>query len=370
LKATKAAFLRNSPSVYGESARLLRWTEVRQLWPKGIQQSDRDVEGSKQGLFSKKALDSKKRYLNHAIGSCNVFGERESLWAHSFSLSLKRRLVYKPGSKIFIMKIDYSGSLMKAMRFCILPKRWLPFFVIDLSFASVALIALVANMPYFIYFLSGLEDLSMLGPALNLLLSLMLLFAGWILLNIWITGSLIHQSYKEKEFGQSWSMAGKKYLSLLGVAAITAIISLIVGVIPYIGWLISIFVGLVFYFGLQSVMVKGNGFMAALKDSMDIFRKHPFKVFLAWLVVSALSLLILLVFAIPVLALLFNMIIDLSSLAGTEAGAAVLMNLMFAVQNQMPQMLITGAIALIGMAITRTFALKAQTEFYNQFKKK
>jgi hypothetical protein len=269
------------------------------------------------------------------------------------------------------MKIDYSGSLTKSLAFCIQPKRWLPFFVIDLAFVSVALTAVLANMPYFIYIMSGVEDLSAIAPVMNLIFSVVLLFTGWILLNIWISGSLIHQSHKEKEFGQSWGVAGKRYFSLLGVSAVTAIGAMIVGMIPFIGFIMSILVGLLFFFGMQSVIVKGNGFVSALEDSVALFRKYPFKVFLIWLAVAVISMLILLVFSLPILALLFNMFTGIPELtAGGDITTPVLMNLIFAVQNQMPLLVLTGAILLIGFGVSRTFALKAQTEFYSQFKKK
>jgi hypothetical protein len=39
-------------------------------------------------------------------------------------------------------------------------------------------------------------------------------------------------------------------------------------------------------------------------------------------------------------------------------------------KNQLPIFVITGIILLIGVAILRVFSLKAQTDFYQQFKKK
>jgi hypothetical protein len=267
------------------------------------------------------------------------------------------------------MNIDFAQALKKAFAFCMEPKRWLPFFIIDLAFLSVGLALIMANSLLFIYLLAGVQDItSMLGSGALFFLEILGLFIGWLLVSIWIGGAVIHQSYKEKEFGKSWTVSRKKYLSLLGVSFVTAIIAFIVAAIPVVGWVISIFVGLVFFFGLQSVIVKGNGFVKALEDSWHIFKHQPFKVFLMWILIAVLSLIILGIFSLPLLALIFRMIIDIS--VGGQVTAATLMSLMYTIENQLPLLVISGIIFVLGMAISRVFSLKAQTEFYLQLKKK
>ncbi|MCX6814747.1 MAG: hypothetical protein NTY20_03810 [Candidatus Aenigmarchaeota archaeon] len=266
------------------------------------------------------------------------------------------------------MNIDYAQAMKKAFTFCLEPKRWLPFFIVDLAFLSVALALIMANSLFFIYLIAGIQDITLFGNAAVFFLELLILCIAWLLVGLWISGAVIHQSYKEREFGKSWKVSRKRYFSLLGVAAVTAIIAFIVAVIPAVGWIISIFVGLVFFFAMQSVIVKENGFMNALEDSWKIFKHQPFKVFLMWILIAVLSLIILAIFSIPLLALIFRMVIDIS--VGGQVTAATLMSLIYTIENQLPLLVISGIIFVLGMAISRVFSLKAQTEFYLQLKKK
>lgn len=267
------------------------------------------------------------------------------------------------------MKIDYADALKKSLGFCLHPKRWLPFFILDVAFFSVTLAVIMANVPFFLYFLAGLEDTALMGPAMNLFFSVIGLFVIWVLLGIWIGGAVIHQSNKEHEFKKSWAVSFHKYLSMLGVSALTAVIAFLVSVVPYVGWLVSIVVGIALFFGLQSVIVKGNGFIKAIEDSWHIFKRQPFKVFVMWISVSAITLLILGIFAIPLLAMIFGIIVQAAA-GGGVISTAMFMNLIFAIENQLTMLVVSIVVFLIGFAIARTFSLKAQTEFYNQIKKK
>ena len=278
-----------------------------------------------------------------------------------------------PLTKIFTMKIDYADALKSGLKFCIQPKRWLPFFITDLAFASVGLIVLLSNIDSLLYFLSGLENPVYMGPALGIFLSLIGLFAGWVLINIWINGAVIHQSLKEKEFDKSWRVSKSKYLSLLAVGVITTFISIcgniIFGAIPYAGGALtivfSILVAIIFFFPYQSVIVKGNGFYKALEDSVKIFKRMPFTISVAWLMITVISFILALAFAIPLLALVLRTFLEAS--AGGTVSAA--MSMIFSIQADLTMFIVAGIIFLLGMAIVRAFSLKAQTEFYLQIKK-
>ena len=258
-------------------------------------------------------------------------------------------------------------ALKRAVVFCIQPKRWLPFFIIDLTFLSVALALVLSNVTSLLYLVSGITDISIIGPAAAVFFGLLALLIGWGLVNIWMTEALIHQSHKEKEFRESWPVSFSRYLSLLGVTAIAGIIAFVVSLVPYVGWLFAIFTGLVFFFSMQGVIVRRSGFMEAIEDSVNIFSKNPFRVFAAWLLILGISLILLGIFALPLLALIFSILIEAA--AGGIVNTATVINAVFAIQSQLPMLVITGIIALVGLAISRAFSIKAQTEFYLQFRK-
>jgi hypothetical protein len=266
------------------------------------------------------------------------------------------------------MRIDYADALKKGLKFCVQPKRWLPFFIVDIVFVSVAFMLFVPNMSYLFYLMAGIEDPTVLAPMSGIFLTLIVLFVIWMLISIWIQGAVIHQSVKEKEFRNSWGAAGRRYVSLLGVVVITAVLGFAVSPVPYIGLLFAIFIGLLFFFAMQSVIVKGNSITGAVRDTTNIFVKQPFKVFLMWLLISIISILIVAAFAMPLFAVFASIMADVL-VTGGAVSAAALMGMLLALQSQMGVFIVTGIILLAGLAISRAFAIKAQTEFYMQVKK-
>jgi hypothetical protein len=279
------------------------------------------------------------------------------------------------------MRIDYAEALKKGLKFCVRPKRWLPFFIIDLAFLSIAISLVLGNLSSFMYLLMGVEDLALIGPAITFFILLFVMIILWALVGLWITGALVHQSYREKEFNKSWRVSGGKYFSLLGVmVAIAAIvlfisfISSIVALIPFVGAglsvilsIVSLIVGLAFFFAMQGVIIKGDGFVKALEESWKIFKHQPFKVFLMWLVISGVSFFIMLIFALPAIAILFSIFADI--LVGGPVTAGTFMSIAFAIQNELVLLVVAGIIFILGLGIARVFSIKAQTEFYEQIKK-
>ncbi len=266
------------------------------------------------------------------------------------------------------MKVDYADALSKGIAFCIHPTRWVPFFLLDMAAFSLLLTVFMPNMAYFLYSMSAVEyNPLLLAPAVTAFFQIVIIFAAWVLANLWIQGAVIHQSYKEKEFSKSWGISLRRYPSILVATAITAITGFIVALVPYAGWIFSLIVSLAFFFILQSVIVKGSGFVRALEDSLELFRGNPFKVFLAWLTIAIIAGLIMVAFSIPMLALVFRTTMETT--AGAEVTTATLFAILDSFQTNLTQFFISGIVLLVGFALSRTFAMKAQTEFYIQMKK-
>jgi hypothetical protein len=130
--------------------------------------------------------------------------------------------------------------------------------------------------------------------------------------------------------------------------------------VPYVGWLIGIFVSILLFFPFQVIIGKKKGFYEGLKESYDIFRKHWAYVIGVYLILTLMIIVILLVFSLPMLILAFSVL--------TSESASV--SLLILVKEQMSLIIIAGIILLLGLAISRAFSLKAQTEFYLKFTKK
>lgn len=267
------------------------------------------------------------------------------------------------------MTVDYGKALGNGLRFCIQPRRWLPFFVLDLVFVSIflAMLALNASAITTALLMVRVNPMAIFSLG-TLILGIVVLFGIWWLLRLWIVGAVLHQAYKEKEFNKSFTVGKQKFLSILAVIVVVSIISAAVNMIPFIGWILALVVAWIFFFSLQGVVVSGLGFARALENSYKIFRKTPFKVFLMWLIVTIIAMVITLVFLIPA----FMMFSDLfTGMASTGAsGTAILIALMLVLQTNILVIALVGIIGLIGTSLSQCFTLKAQTEFYLQLKKK
>jgi hypothetical protein len=191
-------------------------------------------------------------------------------------------------------------------------------------------------------------------------------FAVWSLIRLWISGAVIHQSVKPKEFSQSWSVAKSRYFSLLAVTIIVGLIATVVSIVPYIGWVLSIIVGLMFFFIRPAVVAKKLSFDNSLRDSYHIFRKKPLTVLLIWLAITIISVIMLFIFFMPLLMTVLNTI---APLLFQMSSTAVVSLVMVSLMENIGLLVLGGEVFLIGNAITEAFRLKAETDFYLMFKK-
>lgn len=264
--------------------------------------------------------------------------------------------------------VRYGEALSKALKFCVQPKRWVPFFILDLAFFLLATWFILSNLSVVISIMLAVSTSPFaIVSVLGYVVILGVAFIIWMLLRLWIQGAIVHQSYKEKEIKKSFRIACQRYLSLLGVMVVITVVSAGVNFVPWIGWILSIIVGLIFFFVFQSVIVGRLRFEKALVDSYNIFRKRPLSVFLAWLVITIIATVITLIFAIPGMMMVWNAITPyLSQLTTTTATASVL----FVLLTNSTILIVGGIIFLIGVAVSTSFSLKAQTEFYLQLRKR
>lgn len=181
------------------------------------------------------------------------------------------------------MAIKWQETLEKALVFCWKPKRWLPFFITYLVCTLLALVYIYYGVRTFLNmlpaFLSG--SVAYLPGFLAFLAPLIVIGIVCALINLWIKGAVIHQSWREKEFRKSWRISCRRYPSLLIAVIITGILTYLVSlsyisrVIPsaaYTGVLLSFIVSAILYFPLQIIMVRGQGFWNALVGSWQLFR--------------------------------------------------------------------------------------------------
>lgn len=264
--------------------------------------------------------------------------------------------------------VDYGNALSGALRFCVEPKRWLPIFAIDALFVAAALSNVLTNASAFVGIMNATtEGFAAALSFVNLMLLLFSLFVVWSLVRLFIVGSLIHQSVKPKEYKKSCTVAKERYFSLLAVSIIVGLASYIAGIIPYIGWLVSIIVGLIFFYSMPAVVAGKHSFNDSLQESYRLFRDRFSEVLLSWLVIAIISGIIAVVFMIPVFMISFNLLIpELIAIGEGSTGIEFFSTILNAGWSLMPGIVV----ALAGIAISTAFSINAQTNFYLQIRKK
>lgn len=266
------------------------------------------------------------------------------------------------------MKINWSKPLSEGIKFGLHPKRWLQLFVVDIVFLSVVVSLIYFSLSDIAYIISSMRTEAgkfLLFDLFNYIWLPIIVFLLWFIVRLWMKGSIIYQSWKTKssEIGKSWNYSCKKYPSLLVAVVITTLLSFLVSLIPYMGWLLTVVISWLFYFALQSIIIKNLDFYGGLEDSYKIFKKNPFEVIVIWLLIGIVNIVIVSIFALP---FAFLMLANVYYLAKTTGIASIL--LMF--KEQISLFLASGLIFLVGISISAAFTLKAQVEFYLQLKKR
>jgi hypothetical protein len=256
-----------------------------------------------------------------------------------------------------LSSVNFGTILRDALKFSVRPKRFLPFLISDAIAVSFILIILGNNLAAIsvALYTNEFPEQLIYPMALGVLLAVL-----WSLVNIWITGSVIHQSWKNAEFRKSWGIALRRFPSMFMALLVVGIISFSFSMIPYIGSILSMIVSIAFLFTNQFVMVGGKGFWGAIVGSGKTFRRKPLAVFVSWLIPGVISIMLLLLFMLPLLSLVA---------AFTYAD----------MQTEALELLIDGGgmwlyfcivVALIGVSISRTFALNFLTGAYISLNKK
>lgn len=266
--------------------------------------------------------------------------------------------------------VNFGDALRKGLRFSAEPKRWLPLLALDLAALAVVLAALMSGMgPIVESLLEAQSDPLAMSPLSGYIIGFMLLGIAWYVLRIWIMGSLIHQSARPRETRKGYRLALGRLHRVIAAVMVMAIISGLAGMVPYLGPIFSIVISWVFFFILQGVIIDNLGVVSTLRNSWGIFRKSPFDVLIAWLLIAIVSACVMLVFALPLLFMFFGFIfssIMTSGLAGPGLAALLAVH----IQSNMAVTVLLAFIAVVGLELSQAFGIKAQTELYIQMRKK
>jgi hypothetical protein len=253
--------------------------------------------------------------------------------------------------------VDWAKTIKRSARFCIQPRRFLPFFITDVLVITVAFLLFGnAAIAY-----GGLAVESLPPEAVSVVGVIMTLFIAWALASLWIMGAVIHQSSKPKELERSWIVSIRRYPDLLAVMIVVFVIKFLLAAVPQIGLLLACIASMAFLLASQFVIVGGLGFQKALSNSIKALRYKFPAIFHAWLIGGLLTLAIMAIFSLPLVSTLFYFVAQ----HGYEDAILYMM-----VSLDWNVIYIEAGILLLGFSVARTFLLHFLTDVYTQLNKK
>ncbi len=263
------------------------------------------------------------------------------------------------GSGRAISSLSWKSAISSGLCFALRPKRFLPFFAIDTA-GLIVFLSLVSANP-------GLVDFLLYGtssPDAGIVQSLSLgigAFIVWLVAGIFILGALIRQSAKPAEYGESWRVSLRSLHSLVIASVIVSLLTVIVSMVPYLGVIFTVMVGLAFLFVNQFIILEGKGFYRAMMGSLRTFGKKPGRVFIAWILSAVVSMLLIMLLASPMVALLIYG-------AFTAADEAALVELFTGPLAFLSDLFVV--LFVLGVSVSKTFSAFFLTSVYMQLKKK
>lgn len=239
------------------------------------------------------------------------------------------------------------------------------------SFAKDASRLLLLSVFYIIAGIALLSPAALLFKGLALqapsIATLVQVFAGFLaalivagLAMTFIVVTLIHNYASRKSLSNSASFAKSVYLKFLAGMIVLIIIHMLLGLVPFIGFILTIIVSIAL-FTLQPGLVLGrHGVFQSFSASYSAFKRNKLAVFTAFVIMVAIELAIVFIFAIPFIA---TGLLTVFSAAGTGQLTA-------AVASKLPLLAVTGVIMAVGFALATLFATGFQTDVYLQLSKK
>ncbi len=247
------------------------------------------------------------------------------------------------------MKVNFDGAVSRGWKFAKNTQR------LTTQFMIYAIAVMLVLLP--VIFLHPNITVGALKSA-ALAQSYAWLFVALVptmLLLIYSALMFTHNYANQKSLAKSAGYVKSRYLRFFLAMMIVGLVSSVADIVPFVGFIFSLVTGLIFFFVQQEIAVRNSGLSKSFSNSYAIFKRNWFKVFLTLIISGLLGLLIIIVFAIPLL------IVALPALVSGQFMSAVLANL--------PLFIATGLILLVGVALATLWTIGIKTDVYMQLKK-
>ncbi len=269
------------------------------------------------------------------------------------------------------MGVSFEGAVARGWQFAKSKERL--FVMVAVYFVSALLVLLPIISIYRNITLGALFTFSFA-------LSLLGLVVAIVIAALFIMFSMLmftHNYANQKSLRKSASFAKKKYLRFLGATIIVTVISILATspfsvaealiqslavkiLVNVVSFIVSIILGLIFFFVQQEIAVGGSRIMKSLTNSYAIFKRDWLQVLITLIVSGLMGLLIILISAIPLLLVAVATIVP--AISTGQFVPALLANI--------PLFILSGLILIFGIALATLFSIGIKTDVYMQLKKR
>ena len=270
------------------------------------------------------------------------------------------------------MGIDIGKAVGDALRSSLSLRKILPIFLLGVIAVILIFAIVMALFGSFQNFAAGTTAQKtttaflFLGFILFAFVVLVIVF----LLSLFFEGALTDQARrwvagKDAALSLSYPIAKRKYFSMLGATLLTVLIGFLVGIIPFVGFILSIVVSWFFLFLIPIIIVDDENATSSLEKGYRLFMNHKGHVILIWLVLIALTivlgLLALIPFIIAALPLISAFVITAIQ-GGSFAGFGAL------VSQNLGALFIGAIVTVFLFSYVIVVSINATTFFYLQLK--
>lgn len=179
-----------------------------------------------------------------------------------------------------------------------------------------------------------------------------------VLVVLFMTALFIHNYSSKKTISASAAFAKSVYLKFLAVIIIYGIIHVLVSLVLFIGIILSLIVSIMLFFLQVEAVIGRSSVTKSFSNAYSMFSRRKKDTFLTFLLSVVIELLIVGVFALPMLALVFS-----SAAAGLSSGQFTA-----TIMARLPLFAVAGIILAVGAALATLFNVGLQTDVYRQMK--
>jgi len=249
--------------------------------------------------------------------------------------------------------VDYSGSIGRAWKYSTNVQRLASIFLMMLVASVIAISPLLL-----VYKTVSLGIFNLMALIQTFVWLLVGIVVG-LLVFLYATLLFTHNYANQKSLRKSAGFAFSNYPKFLAVIIVTGIITFVLSLAPFIGFILTIVAGLIFFFAYQEVAFRSS-FSNTLKNSYNIFLENKLDTVITFIVTGVFAFIIIVIFAIPLFA------VGIMSVASAMTTGAF----MQAFMSNLGALVAAGLVLLLGLAFAVLFTNSIKTDVYMQLKKK